>query len=645
MTIRPCGSPLHPTLCRCSRGGKPASAETPLAPGREPVTATKKPRVQDGRKNNGGHPNSRKPKSPWLVDAERRRDQAQQKVRREATSAISDDDRDRLMALERQLLTTLCIDDFAEFCRQAWHVVEPTTKLDWNWHHQLICNTMQALFESWLLGRSDPQYVVPVLNTVFSVAPGALKSRLVMVFFPAWCWLRSPGTKFICLSVNEDATLRDARAARDLIKSDWYQSSFSPQWALKGDQDAISNYGNTAGGDRLSKPSGSAIVGLRADILLYDDPNSPDENAAERAQVNKTWDEAIYSRVNSVECSIRIGIQQRVGALDWTAHVISRQGTWEQGMAEGRRDGWLQVVLPAEFEEARRFVLPEPLAKVLRARLPEDRLVMRDPRKVEGESVHPSRYSIKHLAAERRRWEGTGNYAAQYQQRPSLAEGSAVKRAWLNWFRLDRGVRADADGIQDAKHPRPAHCHANEAVLVKANRNRPGCWEFDWVVLTVDCAAKKTERGSAWAMVAMAGRGGERFVLDDRTRRGDILEIIETLREMIRVWRPDKILIEDKAAGVDLKLRLLASMREGDLPVIALEDVKVGNVGKEERLDSCKPAIANGLLYILEGANWVEEYVDELCSFPAGKADDRVDATSQALNYYMSGETFELPDW
>jgi hypothetical protein len=86
----------------------------------------------------------------------------------------------------------------------------------------------------------------------------------------------------------------------------------------------------------------------------------------------------------------------------------------------------------------------------------------------------------------------------------------------------------------------------------------------------------------------VAGSGGRRYVLDDKTKRTDILDVVDILRKLVQFWRPDKILIEGKAASEDLKLRLLDEMNKGDLTMVTLEEVKVpNNTGKEERLDSC----------------------------------------------------------
>ncbi len=637
----------------------PDPAPEPLAEGRDPeVTTAGKRRVADGRKNNGGHPNSRKPKSPWLQRAEQER--ADEAARRELREAAASADADQLVAMANMLRGTLAKSDFAEFCRQAWAVVEPATKLEWNWHHQLICNVLQALFECWLRGRAEESYIPEIVNALFNVAPGSLKSRLMLVFFPAWCWLHAPGMKFICLSVNEDATLRDARASRDLIRSEWYQSTFGGTeglpWALKGDQDAISNYGNTAGGERLSKPSGSAIVGLRGDCLLYDDPNSPDETSDERAKVNQVWDESLYTRVNSRK-SLRIGIQQRVGQGDWSDHVIQQSGTWAP-VADKEKNcgplGFLRVVIPAEFDPDRKFVMPECLVRALRRKIPADRVVSADPRKVFGESVHPTRMSTEYLANEKKRWGGTGHFASQFNQSPANAEGNVVLREYFRFFRLARGIQHRIDELA-LVHPRPkgmgeeTKCGKVEAIGER--RHRPGTFDFDWIEVSVDCALKKTIRGSQWGMLCIAGRGGQRFILDDRIMRGDITEVLKVLGEMTVRWRADRVLVEDKAAGDEMMRRMKDAIAEGDptFASVIIQPVKVSNLGKEARLDSALPCLANNMVYLLDGASWLKDFTDEVCGFPKSQYDDRVDALSQCLNEHISEEPggggYELPDW
>jgi intein/homing endonuclease len=183
-------------------------------------------------------------------------------------------------------------------------------------------------------------------------------SKLVNVMFPVWCWLRRPGARFICLSVNQDATMRDARDSRALIRSTWFQDLFQPDWTLKEDQDSVSDYGNTKGGTRQSKPQGSTIVGSRGDFLLIDDANDPEESESKlvRDSVNSTYNTNIHNRINHPMKSVRIGIQQRTHMEDWTGYCTKKHGVWTPENPDPEK--WFHVVIPAEFEPSTKCVTP-----------------------------------------------------------------------------------------------------------------------------------------------------------------------------------------------------------------------------------------------------------------------------------------------
>ena len=681
----------------------------------------------------------------------------------------------------------------SDFIKAGWHVIEPSTKLEWNWHHQLICDVAQGMFEDWLRAKDDRTFVQRVTQAVLNVPPGSLKSRILSVFFPVWIWLREPGFKVIALSVNQEASFRDGRASRELIRSDWFQRTFRPAWKLREDQDSISNYGNTAGGDRISRAQASEIVGLRADCLragsmvateigdvaiedlcamipgtwprvwaldhetgmvelramqatrviedretvvvsvdgkevlhctpdhkiwttngyveagnldgsyLYelherstefgycsstitdsgsttvydiqieglhnffagthdlkinvsnclicDDPNNPKEaeNANERNYVNELWDANIYNRVNDMRRSFRIGVQQRTHALDWSGHVLKSQGFWDP-VTNPR--GWLHVVLPAEFEVSRKCVTPWGS----------------DPRTVEGESIHPERMTPEVLASERARF-GADKYAGQMQQRPALAEGSRVKRSWWGFFRLAKLApaclwpEAMAFAEEPLERPRPVGCVPAQDIpdkniagvparVVGGATHRSG-WDFDWVAITMDPAVKRTVRGSNWGILVVGGKGARRFVLDDVTQRGDTPEILRVLRKLILKWRPDRLLVEDKAAGDPVMSMLREELQDGLLRDesgraigLVIEPIKA-NGEYEARVDAVLPIIEQGNVFLLEGAAWLADLVEEISMYPMGERDDRTDSLAQCLAHMRDSVAGIrcLPQW
>jgi hypothetical protein len=56
--------------------------------------------------------------------------------------------------------------------------------------------------------------------------------------------------------------------------------------------------------------------------------------------------------------------------------------------------------------------------------------------------------------------------------------------------------------------------------------------------------------------------------------------------------------------------------------------------GKRARAMMSQGIVEAGHVYILDGASWADDFIGEVCSFPNGKRDDRVDALTQALNFY-----------
>ena len=103
---------------------------------------------------------------------------------------------------------------FAEFVKQAWHIVEPSTDLKWGWMLDGMAEHLQAIT------KGDLQ------NVLFNVPPGAMKSLMVCVFWPAWEWgpAGMPEKRFLGASHEQGLAIRDNWRCRNIIRSEWYQS-------------------------------------------------------------------------------------------------------------------------------------------------------------------------------------------------------------------------------------------------------------------------------------------------------------------------------------------------------------------------------------------------------------------------------------
>jgi hypothetical protein len=72
------------------------------------------------------------------------------------------------------------------------------------------------------------------------------------------------------------------------------------------------------------------------------------------------------------------------------------------------------------------------------------------------------------------------------------------------------------------------------------------------------------------------------------------------------------------------------------------------------RLHAQSAVIENGFVFVPEEAPWLADYLAELTTFPAGRHDDQVDSTAQALAWARAKrgtgaegwiEFYRRPDW
>ncbi len=284
----------------------------------------------------------------------------------------------------------------AEFTKQAWHIVEPATKLQWNWHLDALCDHIQALLEGRLAKR----------NLLLLVPPGFTKSTTVSVMAPSWWWINHPWWRAIFASGNDSVALCDSVKCRDIIESGWYARTFGVTWSLADDQNAKGYYRNTAQGFRMATTAGAKVTGDRAHALFCDDANDAADAHRKTARdtVNYWWDQALSNRVADAQTGTRVIVCQRLHPQDLPGHVL-----------EVEPENWEVLSIPQEWEESRRTATS---------------LNWTDPRTVEGTLAFPERFPANVVAVEKVRL-GTSGYAGQHQQRPTIQGGELFQRVYL----------------------------------------------------------------------------------------------------------------------------------------------------------------------------------------------------------------------
>lgn len=157
----------------------------------------------------------------------------------------------------------------------------------------------------------------------------------------------------------------------------------------------------------------------------------------------------------------------------------------------------------------------------------------------------------------------------------------------------------------------------------------------EWGVTTISVdAAFKGGAGNDFVAITVWSKLGANYYLRHVSNKK--LDFPQTLTELrtIKALYPEAftVLVEDKANGS----AIIATLRKEMPGVVGVNP----RGGKEARVNAVSGVIESGHVYIPERAPWKEEYLDQFSLFPAGKHDDMVDSSTQALSYmlYSSGD-------
>lgn len=373
-----------------------------------------------------------------------------------------------------ELYRRLLENDFGGFVRAAWPILEPATPFLDNWHIDLIAEYLT------LVRRRE------IRRLIINVPPRHMKSLLCTVLFPCWVWTQSPGARFICSSYAETLSIKHSLDRREVIDSAWYQSLWGDRVCFSDDQNAKSEYRNTARGVMIATSTGGSVTGKGCDFLVVDDPHNPTTmlSDAERFTATRHFDITLSTRLDQPKTGAIVVIMQRLHEGDLTGHLIAGEG-------------WDHLVLPSETEAEERRLFP--ITKEIHVRQA-------------GELLWPERFPDEVLKRAKTRL-GSYAYAGQHQQRPSPAEGGILKRAW--WKRYDVA---------------PA--------------------QFDQVIQSWDMAFKDSKTsdfvvGQVWGRI-----GANRYLLDQVRERMSFSQSVHAVRELSAKWPSAVMkLIEDKANG------------------------------------------------------------------------------------------------
>lgn len=431
-----------------------------------------------------------------------------------------------------------------------------------------------------LCDHTEALFTGKIQHLLINVPPGTMKSLVCSVAAPAWMWTVDPSKRMLFASYGERLSLRDSMKTRRVINSNWYQERWGDDFEFMVDQDTKSNFQTNKTGFRYATSVGGTVTGERGHLVCCDDIMNVKkaDSKAHQLEVHNFFWEVLPSRVNDLRTGLFLVIMQRCHTEDPSGEILARQ----TGELAGKK--WVHLNLPMEYRRPKILV---------------NGFGFQDPRTVEDEVLHPERFPPS-VINELKKDLGSYAYAGQYQQEPVPREGGLIKEKWLrNRFK----------------------CEMTYDELMRRNPLM--------VMQSADCSSKPKQHNdpTVWGTLAVFADRAE--VWNVTKKRVEFPERQQTFKDLGNAWRPNGILIEDKDSGQS-HIQQLEADPAYKIPIIKI----IPDLDKFTRMAGESPFIEAGKLWLPEDADWVGDFVTELCTFNLGAAhDDQVDMLSQFLNW------------
>lgn len=287
--------------------------------------------------------------------------------------------------------------DLASFVKKSFLTLDPVTKLEWNWHLDLICLYLEAV------SRGE------IKRLIINVPPRSLKSITANVSFPAWCIANKPSAKIISSSFRENLSIKHNVDTRRIMQSDWYQKYF-PNIQFLQEQNSKAIFTTTEGGGKECATMAAPPMGSGANIIIIDDPHSTKEaqSDVERTKVCEGFGQDFVPRLNNQKEGAIVIIMQRLHDRDLTGYLL-----------EEHPEEYVHLKIPAMATEDIVYTYPNSKEVFYTFK--------------KGEYLSKDRLDASVLDKLKKQ---LGSYAfeGQYMQNPFPAGGGMVKDHWWRTY-------------------------------------------------------------------------------------------------------------------------------------------------------------------------------------------------------------------
>lgn len=205
---------------------------------------------------------------------------------------------------------------------------------------------------------------------------------------------------------------------------------------------------------------------------------------------------------------------------------------------------------------------------------------------------------------------GSRGYAGQYMQTPTADGGNIIKEEWFK--------RISWADFRALRFREPVHFFLDSAYEER----------------------KQKSDNDPSGIIATCKIGNNLYVMNAKKVWKDFPSLLTFLPEYLYAndyTSESTLRIEPKANGKSIVQQLIATT---DLNVVETPSPKDS---KATRLKAVSPKIECGRVWIVDG-DWNEEFIDEVCGFPAKAHDEYVDILGYAIDYHLN-DSFEVPDY
>lgn len=474
-------------------------------------------------------------------------------------------------------------------------------------HHEI----MAEAFEELVFGKLN--------RLIINIAPRHGKSEMTSWLLPLWFLGINPRAKLMQCMNSQDLAASFGRRVRNAISKeaiatelkgdDPYHDIF-PEMDLAKDSGAANHWHDIAGGEFYGVGTGGRIAGRGADLLVIDDPST--EQEAKMAESNPAIFDSIYDwyvfgprqrlQPNAKICVV----QTRWSKRDLTGRLLKKMKDDDSAVS----DKWKCIEFPAILDENQ----------------PTER------------SLWPGYWPLPVLQATRAALPVSA-WQSQYQQNP-VSEGAAIFKRdhWRIW---GKDTATDVQAHRSSC-PGPAHRQAWNDLIP------PAC---KFILHSWDPAISKNERAhpsafTSWGVFeaedpATGQTIDNLILLSSFQQRMEFPELKKKVKEFYDEDQPDALLIENKAAG----MQLIQEFRSMGLPVESFtgssrgKSTGVAGVGTNDKISRANSVVdifASGYVWAPE-RRFAEQVIEQMAEFPNGEADDLLDSAVQAMIRFRQG--------